>query len=71
MFKKGIKFTCSINFSKVNFVKPIDVSSIFSNILDNAIEACDKIVDENVNKYIRIKGTITRSFLYLNVKIVN
>ena len=48
--KKGIKFTCSINFSKVNFVKPIDVSSIFSNILDNAIEACDKIVDENINK---------------------
>ncbi|WP_236873744.1 ATP-binding protein [Clostridioides difficile] len=63
--KKGIKFTCSINFSKVNFVKPIDVSSIFSNILDNAIEACDKIVDENVNKYIRIKGTITRSFFVL------
>ncbi len=58
-------------FSKVNFVKPIDVSSIFSNILDNAIEACDKIVDENINKYIRIKGTITKSFLYLNVKIVN
>ncbi|HEL4468878.1 TPA: sensor histidine kinase [Clostridioides difficile] len=63
--KKGIKFTCSINFSKVNFVKPIDVSSIFSNILDNAIEACDKIVDENVNKYIRIKGTMTRSFFVL------
>lgn len=55
MFKKGIKFTCSINFSKVNFVKPIDVSSIFSNILDNAIEACDKIVDENINKYIKLK----------------
>ncbi|MFQ4440860.1 histidine kinase [Clostridioides difficile] len=63
--KKGIKFTCSINFSKVNFVKPIDVSSIFSNILDNAIEACDKIVDENINKYIRIKGTITKSFFVL------
>ncbi|WP_236878169.1 ATP-binding protein [Clostridioides difficile] len=63
--KKGIKFTCSINFSKVNFVKPIDVSSIFSNILDNAIEACDKIVDENIYKYIRIKGSITRSFFVL------
>ncbi|MBY2475347.1 GHKL domain-containing protein [Clostridioides difficile] len=60
--KKGIKFTCCINFSKVNFVKPIDVSSIFSNALENAIEACDKIIDENVDKYIRIKGTITKSF---------
>ena len=54
--EKGIKFICDINFLKVNFIKPIDVSSIFANILDNAIEACDKIHDENINKYIRIKG---------------
>lgn len=63
--KKGIKFICDINFSKVNFIKPIDVSSIFDNILDNAIEACDKIHDENINKYIRIKGTITKSFFVI------
>lgn len=63
--KKGIKFICDINFSKVNFIKPIDISSIFANILDNAIEACDKIHDENINKYIRIKGTITKSFFVL------
>ncbi|WP_042274382.1 ATP-binding protein [[Clostridium] dakarense] len=63
--KKGIKFICDINFSKVNFIKPIDVSSIFANILDNAIEACDKICDENINKYIRIKGTINKSFFVL------
>lgn len=63
--KKGIKFICDINFSKVNFIKPIDVSSIFTNILDNAIEACDKINDENINKYIRIKGTITKSFFVI------
>jgi signal transduction histidine kinase len=63
--KKGIKFICDINFSKANFIKPIDISSIFANILDNAIEACDKIHDENINKYIRIKGTITKSFFVL------
>ncbi len=63
--KKGIKFICDINFSKVNFIKPVDVSSIFTNILDNAIEACDKIHDENINKYIRIKGTITKSFFII------
>ena len=63
--KKGIKFICDINFSKVNFIKPIDVSSIFANILDNAIEACDKIHDENINKYIRIKGTISKSYFVL------
>ncbi|CEN21860.1 ATP-binding protein [Paraclostridium sordellii] len=63
--KKGIKFICDINFSKVNFIRPIDVSSIFTNILDNAIEACDKIHDENINKYIMIKGTIIKSFFIL------
>lgn len=63
--KKKIKFICDINFSKVKFIKSIDISSIFTNILDNAIEACDKIHDENINKYIRIKGTITKSFFVL------
>ncbi|MCC0657414.1 GHKL domain-containing protein [Clostridioides sp. ES-S-0123-01] len=63
--KKGIKFICDINFSKVDFIKPIDVSSIFANILDNAIEACEKISDENIDRYIRIKGTITKSFFVL------
>ncbi|MDO7205476.1 GHKL domain-containing protein [Paraclostridium bifermentans] len=62
---KGINFTCDINFSKVDFIKPIDVSSIFDNILDNAIEACDKITDEDIDKYIRIKGTIVKSFFII------
>ncbi|MDV8115316.1 GHKL domain-containing protein [Bacillus sp. BAU-SS-2023] len=62
---KGINFTCDINFSKIDFIKPIDVSSIFDNILDNAIEACDKIIDEDIDKYIRIKGTIIKSFFII------
>nr|WP_312983910.1 ATP-binding protein [Clostridioides sp.] len=63
--EKGIKLICDINFSKVNFIKPIDISSIFANILDNAMEACDKISDENINKYIKVKGTIAKSFFVL------
>ena len=72
--KKGIKFICDINFSKVDFRKPIDVSSIFANILDNAIEACDKIHDEDVEKYIRIKGTISKAYFVIkceNSKVNN
>ncbi|MBS6022718.1 MAG: GHKL domain-containing protein [Paeniclostridium sordellii] len=72
--KKGIKFICDINFSKIDFIKPIDVSSIFANILDNAIEACDKIHDEGVEKYIRIKGTISKSYFVIkceNSKVNN
>ncbi|MEN2257493.1 GHKL domain-containing protein [Paraclostridium benzoelyticum] len=62
---KDINFTCDINFSKVDFIKPIDVSSIFDNILDNAIEACDKISDAKIDKYIRIKGTVIKSFFII------
>lgn len=72
--KKGIKFICDINFSKVNFIKPIDISSIFANVLDNAIEACDKIHDENIKKYIRIKGTISKTYFVIkceNSKVNN
>ncbi|CEO23993.1 ATP-binding protein [Paraclostridium sordellii] len=72
--KKGIKFICDINFSKVDFIKPIDVSSIFANILDNAIEACDKIRDEDIEKYIRIKGTISKAYFVIkceNSKVNN
>ncbi|MDX5622488.1 hypothetical protein SIK40_18865 [Clostridioides difficile] len=29
--KRKVKFICDINFSKVNFIKPIDVSNIFAN----------------------------------------
>ncbi|MCR8746259.1 ATP-binding protein [Romboutsia lituseburensis] len=63
--KKGIKFICDINFLKVNFIRPIDVSSIFANVLDNAIEACDKIHDEKVNRYIITKGTISKSYFVI------
>ncbi|MFQ9311248.1 MAG: GHKL domain-containing protein [Paraclostridium sordellii] len=72
--KKGIKFICDINFSKVDFIKPIDVSSIFANILDNSIEACDKIRDEDIEKYIRIKGTISKAYFVIkceNSKVNN
>lgn len=72
--KKGIKFICDINFSKVNFIKPIDISSIFANVLDNAIEACDKIHDENIKKYIRIKGAISKTYFVIkceNSKVNN
>ncbi|MDU6113487.1 MAG: ATP-binding protein [Paeniclostridium sordellii] len=55
----NIKLFCDINFSKCDFIEMIDVSSIFSNILDNAIEACKKIED---NRYINIRGTIVKSY---------
>ncbi|MEG2458070.1 MAG: GHKL domain-containing protein, partial [Bacilli bacterium] len=41
----------------------IDISSIFSNLIDNAIEACKKINDNNRERYITIKSTFINGYL--------
>lgn len=60
--KNNIDLLCNIDFSKCNFIEMIDVSSIFSNLIDNAIEACEKIEDKELKKYISIRGTIVKSY---------
>ncbi|MCC0630808.1 MULTISPECIES: sensor histidine kinase [unclassified Clostridioides] len=59
----NIDFFADINFEKCNFMQMIDVCSIFSNILDNAIEACLKIKDNERKIYIR--GTIVKNYFVL------
>ncbi|WP_338660925.1 sensor histidine kinase [Paraclostridium sordellii] len=58
--ENDISLYCDINFSKCNFIEMTDVCSIFSNIIDNAIEACNKI--NNGEKYIKIRGTVVKSY---------
>lgn len=60
--KKGINFKCDIDFSRGEFMDMMDVCSIFSNILDNAIEACDKIEEK---RYINIKGKNVGNYIVL------
>lgn len=53
---KKIELMADINFKECNFIDIADVCSIFSNIIDNAIEACDKIENNKIEKKIRLKG---------------
>lgn len=67
-----IDFIVDINFLKCEFLDMTDVCSIFSNMLDNAIEACLKIEDIEVKKIIKLKGTILNDFFIIkcsNTKI--
>ena len=57
--KNNIDLFCDINFEKCDFIQMIDVSAIFANMIDNAIEACKKV--EN-NRYINIRGTIVKYY---------
>ncbi len=70
--KDNIDFYVDINFSKCEFIDISDVCSIFSNMIDNAIQACNKINDEKINKNIKIRGTIVNRIFVIqceNTKI--
>lgn len=60
--KNNIDFTVGIDFRKCAFIDMIDISSIFTNLIDNAIEACKKIDNKNMKKYITIKGTFIKGY---------
>lgn len=60
----GIQLFVDVNFKKCEFIDIADVCSIFSNMLDNAIEACDKI-SEDKQKYIKLRGTIVNSLYFI------
>lgn len=63
--EKGIDFTININFSDCNFIKEEDTCSIFANALDNAIEACEKIKDDD--KKIKLQGMVLNKFFVIKI----
>lgn len=63
--KNNIEFTSDINFEKCNFIDMPDICSIFSNMLDNSIEACSKININDIEKKIKLRGTIVNRFFVI------
>jgi len=51
--KRHIRMECDINFEEGSFIETLDVSTIFGNLVDNAIEAADK--SNESEKYIFVK----------------
>lgn len=66
--ENNIEFNTQININKGIPIEVIDLSSIFSNALDNGIEACYKIKDDNIKKYVDIKNTYVGNFLVIRVE---
>jgi hypothetical protein len=65
--ESNIKLLIDINnIETCHFVETIDICSIFSNIFDNAIEACEKI--SNSNKEINLRGTIVNKFYVIRME---
>ena len=67
--EKNINFTTYIDFSKGDFIDMSDISIIFGNSIDNAIQACDKINNDEINKKLDIKIKNVKNFIV--IKIIN
>ncbi len=49
-------------------VEALDLCSLFCNLLDNAIEACDRINDPQIKKYVTVSADCRSGYLILKVR---
>ncbi len=61
-----IYIECHVDFSKGNFMNALDISTIFGNLLDNALEATEKI-DKN-ERYIIFDVATKRNLLIISIR---
>lgn len=64
--EKQIDFWTEIDFSKGGFMEGLDISTIFGNALDNAIEACIKLPEEE--RMITVKTGIRNHFFLILIE---
>lgn len=62
---KEIEFLLEIQNVNWNFILEIDLTTLFANLLDNAIEACEEI--KNGNKYIKLRIAELNNHIVLNI----
>jgi hypothetical protein len=65
--KQEIEFVCDFMIPKETLLEPMDLCTILSNTLDNAIEACMRITDSNIFKIIWIKSYIKDMYMIIEV----
>lgn len=64
--KYGINFKYDIEFNVLKDMDAVDICSIFANILDNAVEACQKV--ESANRFITVKGKIAKNYFVIKAE---
>lgn len=61
MHEKQIDFSVSIDFDSVDFIEPLDISTLFGNGIDNAMEASEKLPEEQ--RVVLVKAGKVQSFV--------
>ncbi len=64
--EKHIDFLASIDFGGIDFIEPLDVSTLFGNGIDNAIEASEKLSEEQ--RVILVKAGKVQNFVSILVE---
>ena len=64
--EKKIDFSAVISFEAGSFIEPLDISTIFGNALDNAIEASEKLPEDR--RLITVKSDRVRDMLVITVE---
>lgn len=62
----GIQFTCMAEGSKMDFMEPMDIFSLFGNALDNAIECTEKLTAEK--RFIHLSVRATNQLLLIHIE---
>ncbi|MBS6798462.1 MAG: GHKL domain-containing protein [Firmicutes bacterium] len=66
MREKQIDFSVSIDFDGVDFMEPLDISALFGNGIDNAMEASEKLPEEQ--RVVLIKARKVQNFVSILVE---
>ena len=64
--EKKIDFSAVISFEAGSFIEPLDISTIFGNALDNAIEASEKLPEDR--RLITVRANRVRNMLAIIVE---
>lgn len=64
--EKHIDFSAFIDFSGVDFIEPLDISTLFGNGIDNAIEASEKLPEEQ--RVILVKAGKVQDFVSILIE---
>ncbi len=65
--ESGIELTCAVNGESLSFMSEVDVYSLFGNILDNAIEASEKL-DDREKRVVSLSLEKRDYFIYVHAE---
>ena len=65
--EKQIQWLCMADGSKMSFISPCDIYAVFGNLIDNAIEAAEKLADTE-KRIINVRATTHESLMMIEVE---